>query len=164
MKKSSFLWIALAVVALVLGSCGQQKSQAYYDYSSKVIQSHADGSYVIRAWGRSRNAAMSYDVAQKQALQDVIFKGVQAQSGNIGDLKPLCYDLNAREKYEDYFNAFFADNGDWKKYVSMKDRRIMTSNYSRTDAQVLAQVTVTVFRADLKARLQNDGIIPAGSR
>ena len=29
-----------------------------------------------------------------------------------------------------------------------------------TAAQVLAQVTVTVFRADLKAKLQADGIIP----
>ena len=36
----------------------------------------------------------------------------------------------------------------------------MTSNYSRTDAQVLAQVTVTVFRSELKARLEADGIIP----
>lgn len=158
--KRTVLFLAIVLTAVLLAGCGQQRSQAYYDYESKIIQAHADGSYVIRAWGRSRNAAMSYDVAQKQALQDVIFKGVKPQSSNIQPLKPLCFDMNAQTKYEDYFNAFFADNGPWKKFVSMKDRRLMTSNYSRTDAQVLAEVTVTVFRAELKAKLQADGIIP----
>lgn len=158
--KKTLLTFALTVLALLLGGCGQQRSQAYYDYESKVIQSHADGSYVIRAWGRSRNATQSYDVAQIQALQDVIFKGVQPASSNIQPLKPLCFDMNARTKYEDYFNAFFSDKGEWKKYVSMRDRRLMTTNYSRTDGQVLAQVTVTVFRSELKAKLEADGIIP----
>ena len=70
--KRTVLFLAIALTAVLLAGCGQQRSQAYYDYESKIIQAHADGSYVIRAWGRSRNAAMSYDVAQIQALRDVI--------------------------------------------------------------------------------------------
>ena len=93
MQKYLFI-LASAVVALLFAACGAHRSQAYYDYESKVIQAHGDGSYVIRAWGRGRNAAHSYEVAQKQALQDVIFSGVQAQSSNIEHLKPLCYDMN----------------------------------------------------------------------
>ena len=158
MRKYLFI-LASAVVALLFAACGAHRSQAYYDYESKVIQAHGDGSYVIRAWGRGRNAAHSYEVAQKQALQDIIFKGVQAQSSNIENLKPLCYDMNAREKYEDYFNAFFAEKGPWKQFIAMKDRRTFTTNRSRTDAQTLGQVTVTVYRADLKRKLQEDGII-----
>lgn len=158
MKKYLFI-LASAVVALLFAACGAHRSQAYYDYESKVIQAHGDGTYVIRAWGRGRNAAHSYEVAQKQALQDVIFSGVQAQSSNIEHLKPLCYDMNAREKYEDYFNAFFAEKGPWKQFIAMKDRRTFTTNRSRTDAQTLGQVTVTVYRADLKRKLQEDGII-----
>lgn len=158
MKKYLFI-LASAVVALLFAACGAHRSQAYYDYESKVIQAHGDGSYVIRAWGRGRNAAHKYEVAQKQALQDVIFSGVQAQSSNIEHLKPLCYDMNAREKYEDYFNAFFAEKGPWKQFIAMKDRRTFTTNRSRTDAQTLGQVTVTVYRADLKRKLQEDGII-----
>ena len=158
MQKYLFI-LASAVVALLFAACGAHRSQAYYDYESKVIQAHGDGSYVIRAWGRGRNAAHSYEVAQKQALQDVIFSGVQAQSSNIEHLKPLCYDMNAREKYEDYFNAFFAEKGPWKQFIVMKDRRTFTTNRSRTDAQTLGQVTVTVYHADLKRKLQEDGII-----
>ena len=154
------LFLACALVVSMSCYAIDQHSQAYYDYESKVIQSHADGSYVIRAFGRSRNMTQSYQVAQKQALQDVIFKGVKAASSNISDLKPLCFDMNAQTKYEDYFNAFFAEDGPWKKYVSMKDRRVNTTKYTRTDTQMTAQVTVTVYRADLKAKLQEEGIIP----
>lgn len=149
----------IAILAIVAAGCGAQKSQAYYDYDSKIIAAHGDGSYTIRAWGRSRNATMSYDAAQKQALEDVLFKGVRAQSGNLTDLKPLVLEVNARERYEDYFNAFFSDEKNWKPFVSMKDRRTMTSNYKRTDAQTLAQVTVLVYRNELKKKLQNDGIL-----
>lgn len=157
--KKLFNWALVAVLAMMAVGCGVHRAQAYYDYKSKVIEAHQDGSYVIRAWGRSRNATMSYEVAQKQALRDVLFNGVQAQSSNIQDLKPLIFDMNAQTKYEDYFNAFFSDHGAWKDYCSMVDRRIFTSNYSRTDAQLLAQVTVTIYRAQLKQKLIEDGIL-----
>lgn len=146
-------------MAMVVAGCGARKSQAYYDYDSKLIAAHGDGSYTIRAWGRSRNATMSYDVAQKQALEDVLFKGVRAQSSNLTDLKPLIMEVNGRERYEEYFNAFFSDEKNWKPFVSMKDRRTMTSRYQRTDAQTLAQVTVLVYRAALKEKLTQDGIL-----
>lgn len=149
----------IALVGMMMAGCGSIKSQAYYDYESKVIASHSDGTYTIRAWGRSRNALGSYDAAQKQALEDVLFHGVKAQSGNMTDLKPLVLEPNAREKYEDYFNLFFSDEKIWGQYVTMHDRRIFTSDYQRTDAQMLAQVTVAVNRALLKKRLQDDGII-----
>lgn len=159
MMKKIFYLAVMAVMTALIAGCGVHRSQAYYDYKSKVIQAHQDGSYVIRAWGRSRNATMSYEVAKKQALHDVIFTGVQAESSNIQDLKPLLFDMNAETRYEAYFNAFFSDNGPWKEYCSMIDRRIFTSNYSRTDAQILAQVTVTIYRAQLKQKLIEDGIL-----
>ena len=162
--KRTILFLAMALTALLLAGCGQQRSQAYYDYESKVIQAHNDGSYVIRAWGRSRNAAMSYDVAQIQALQDVIFKGVQPASSNIQPLKPLCFDMNAREKYEDYWTAFFSDNGPWKEFTSYKDRRAVTTHYERDGRQMVETGTVTIDRAALKKKLQADGIIPAQGR
>lgn len=158
MKKIvAILWIA--VVAIVVAGCGPTKSQAYYDYASKMIAAHGDGSFTIRAWGRSRNATMSYEAAQKQALEDVLFKGVKAQSSNLTDLKPLVMEVNGRERHEEYFNAFFSDEKVWGAFVSMKDRRTMTSRYQRTDAQTLAQVTVLVYRSELQKKLQNDGIL-----
>lgn len=41
----------------------------------------------------------------------------------------------------------------------MKERRLMSSKYARTNTQSVAQVTVCVDRAALKQKLINDGIL-----
>ncbi len=149
---------------MLLAGCGSRRSQASYDQPSKVLSANYDGSYVIRTQVRARNSALAFTDAQRKAVQEVIFDGVQAGSNGIQDLKPLIYDKNAREKYEDYFNAFFSDNGEWKNYCSLKDRRTFSSTYERTRTQMVQSVTVTVARDALKKRLQADGIIPAQGR
>ena len=164
MKAKSILMISVAVVTMSLMSgCGTRKSQAYYDQKSKVIVTELDGSYTIRAWGRARNAADAYVQAQKQAVYDVIFTQIQFVTGQApsssGVLQPLVFEVNARQKYEDYFNAFFADGGEYKKYCSMKEKRQLSTNYAKTDAQTTAQVTVCVFRSQLREKLKADGIL-----
>lgn len=161
MNRSSYV-ILLTMLAgmLVMSSCGVKRSQAYYDQSTQVLSANYDGSYVLRVQVRARNAAVGFADAKRQAVRDVIFKGAKAASNGISDLKPLVFDMNAQEKHEDYFNAFFEDKGAWNNYCSLQDRRTNTSSFERTNTQMVQTVTVTVDRAGLKRRLQADGIIP----
>lgn len=154
------IMMAIAMIGLAAG-CGKYKSQASYDTASKVLTANYDGSYVIRVQIKARNAAIAFDDAQRKAVKEVIFDGVASGSNGIEALKPLCFDKNAQAKHEDYFNAFFADKGDWTKYASLKDKRTATTTYERNGKQMVQMVTVTVKRSELKARLQADGIIPA---
>ncbi len=163
MKRLSIFLIA-TITLLSLVGCGARRSQAYYDQPSKLLSANYDGSYVIRTEVRARNSAVAFTDAQRKAVREVIFNGVAAGSNGVQDIKPLVFDKNAQEKYEDYFNAFFSDNGDWKNYCSLHDRRIFTSTYQRTRTQMVQTVTVTVLRDELKKRLQADGIIPAEGR
>lgn len=151
------------VIATLICACGAQRSQASYDYPSKVLSANNDGTYVIRVQVRARNAAIAFTDAQRKAVKEVLFKGVQAGSNGISDLKPICFDMNAEAKHEDYFNAFFADNGEWKNFVSLKDKRTGTTTYQRNGKQMVETVTVSVDRANLKKKMQADGIIPAQS-
>lgn len=162
MKRSSYvILLTLLASMLMMSSCGVKRSQAYYDQATQVLSANYDGSYVLRVPVRARNAAVGFADAKRQAVHDVIFKGAQAASNGISDLKPLVFDKNAQEKHEDYFNAFFEGNGAWTKYCSLQDRRTNTSSFERTNTQMVQTVTVTVDRAGLKRRLQADGIIPA---
>ena len=162
MKK---LNLFIAVVALALfASCGSKRSQASYPAPSKVLSANYDGSYVIRVQVRARNAAIAFTDGQRKAVQEVIFDGVQAGSSGISDLKPLCFDMNAREKYENYWNAFFSDRGEWTNYASLKDKRLTTTRYQRDGKQMIETVTVTVDRAKLQQKLREDGIIPKEGR
>ena len=162
MKKLSILLAAVASILFV--ACGPKRSQAYYDQKSQLLSVNYDGSYVIRTQVRSRNAAMAFTEAQRKAVEEVIFDGVKSATSGVADLKPLCFDLNAREKYETYFQAFFQNEGDWTQFVSLKDKRAGSTSYQRTNSQMVQTVTVTVQRAELKKRLQADGIIPMEGR
>lgn len=159
MKRLSILFATAALI--LLAGCGVKRSQAYYDQPSRVIGVKHDGEYVLRVQCRTRNAPMSFAEAQRKAVKEIVFDGVKAGSNGIQDLQPLCTVVNSQEKYEDYWNAFFSDHGEWEKYVSIKDQRILTNDYQRTISQTVTTMDVTVERAALKKKLQADGMIPA---
>ena len=119
-KKRVFLCVTICGVLL---SCGVHKNSAYTDVETKCIGTELDGSYTLRASGRARNAADAYVQAGKQAVQDVLFTIIPCVSG-VGAqsmLKPLLPEVNAKEKYESFFAKFFADNGEYLKFMSMKE-------------------------------------------
>ncbi|HOG35747.1 MAG TPA: hypothetical protein PK984_00095 [Paludibacteraceae bacterium] len=147
------------VLLFIFSACGSHKSQTYYDYKTTLIGSELDGSYTLRSWGRARNAADAYVQAHKQAVFDIIFTGVQPASGNLQALKPLLLEVNAREKYQDYFDVFFADNGPFTKFSSIKEKRVFTTRYDRTQAQTVSETTVCVWRAKLRQKLIEDNIL-----
>lgn len=162
MKKLSFFIAAFAMICLA--SCGTKSSQAYYDAPSQLLSSNYDGTFVIRTQVRARNAAIAFTDAQRKVVQEVIFDGIQSAHSGTEGLKPLCFDKNAKEKHEDYFRVFFQDNGPWKKYVDLRDKRTTTTRYQRDGRQMIETVTVSIDRAALKDRLVADGIIPPGGR
>ena len=162
--KKLFSFVVLCTFVLSLVSCGSKRSQAYYDQPSQVLSANLDGSYVIRTQVRSKDAVTAFTDAQRKVVKEVIFNGVKAANNGVSDLKPLCFDMNAQEKYEDYWNAFFSDNGPWKQFTSYKDRRVVTTGYERDGRQMVETGTVTVDRAGLKKKLQEDGIIPKEGR
>lgn len=160
MKKGIQIVLGLAIVSL-LASCGAKISQAHYDQKSQVLSANYDGTYVIRTQVRARNAAIAFTDAQRKVVKEALFEGFEPGSSGVEALKPIVFDKNAPAKYEDYFNTFFKDNGEWTKYVSLKDKRTGTTRYKRADSQMVETVTVSIDRAKLKKKMQADGIIPA---
>ena len=130
------------------------------DYSlpaTECMGVEGDGSQTLRVWGIGRNKVDALEQAKKNAVKEVIFKGIRNGSKEC-NTKPLIYEVNAEEKYQYYFNVFFKDGGDYKQYVSMEDRRPMTSKKENTETQVKCCVTVRVLRAELQQRLIEDKI------
>ena len=162
MKKLSYLFAALLM--LVLAGCGSKRSQAFYNMPSQLLSTTYDGRYIIRVQVRSKDAVVAFEDGKRKAIQEVIFDGVKAANSGIEDLKPLIYDINAREKYEDYFRAFFSDKKEWDQFADYFGRRVVTTRYERDGRQMVEIVTVQVDRAGIKQKLQNDGIIPREGR
>lgn len=154
------LGLFAAVSLAVLASCGSKRSEAYYDYKTKYVATELDGSYTVRSYGRGRNAPDALVQARKQAVYDIVFVGLEPSSKkNLESVKPLLLEVNAKEKYKDYFDVFFADNGPYEQFATVKERKWNTSKWARADGQSLCETTVCVYASKLKQKLIEDGIL-----
>ena len=125
----------------------------YYTIESECLGSELDGSITLRAWGPGRNRFDAVDQAKKNALREVIFKGIRKGSPECNQ-RPLLPEVNAEMKYEDFFNRFFSDRtDDYKKFCSGKDERLDNKIFRRgmgDSKMVTYSVIVRVLRAELK--------------
>ncbi|MBO5721256.1 MAG: hypothetical protein IKW05_05110 [Muribaculaceae bacterium] len=152
------LLIAILVVITTIGYA-KKTSTTYYEYETECLGVAQDGSQTLIAWGAGRTRDDAKQQAMKNALNDVIFKGIR--SGNeLCNTKPLIFEANAREKYEDFFNFFFSENGDYKKFVTDDEggRRLnRTKELSKREKKF--GIVVMVYRPQLKEYLKSNGII-----
>jgi hypothetical protein len=154
------LFTLLLVLSLTSGF-SQKKISGNYIYKTECMGVELDGSYTLKAWGNGRNRADAVEQAKKNAIRDVVFNNILEGKEDCAR-KPLITEVNAIDKYEDYFNKFFTDDGEYKNFISLKDERI-GEKFSRDRRKAREGVTngliVRVLRSELKAKLIADGII-----
>lgn len=151
--------ILLAVVAcLFLTEVSAQRQALMPRTSVRCLGVELDGSQTLRVLGYGRNRADAREQAMKDAVWAVIFDGIR--DGVEGcNMRPLITEVNAKEKYEDYFNAFFKDGGEYSKYVNLKDTRKLSGDRKWGRTGFSFDRTVRVLRSELKTRLKQDNII-----
>ena len=151
MKKLMLIFVGL--MALMFAQ--EVKAQSF---ETECISVEQDGSQTLRVWGKGRNRTDAIEQAKKNAVYEILFNGVL--KGNKGyNQRPLVTEVNARERYQDYFDIFFMDGGEYLKYVSMADKRLGSTKKIKTDTQVRYCVTVRVLIPELRMRLKEDGIL-----
>ena len=154
MKKLILIFIAV----LSLTYAEAQTQPVYARSSIKCLGVELDGSQTLRVQGYGRNRSDAKEQAMKNAVWAVIFDGIR--DGVEGcNMRPLVTEVNAKERYEDYFNLFFADNGEYKKYVSLRDTKKRSGGRSKDKLGYAYDLTIRVLRAELKTRLKSDNVI-----
>lgn len=155
------VWIgALCISTMSLSSCGTKKTSlgAFYSFETECLGTEYDGSLTLRAWGEGNSKKDAVEQAKKQAVRDVIFKGI-TRGVNDYHMRPLVTEPNGAEKYQDYFNRFFSDEGEYVAFVNMKDEKPNSKQVMENRQVYKFGVTVRVLYSELKKKLQNDGII-----
>ena len=146
------------LVAFLLMSADAQAQNVYARSSIRCMGVELDGSQTLRVQGYGRNRSDAKEQAMKNAVWAVIFDGIR--DGVEGcNMRPLVTEVNAKERYEDYFNIFFSDNGEYKKYVSLRDTKKRSGGRVKEKLGYSYDLTIRVLRADLKARLKADNLI-----
>lgn len=164
MKK---IFTVVALVALTATcSFAQKKGKlaGEYKYETECMGVEGDGSQTLKAWGTGNSKNDAVEQAKKNAVSDVLFKGVRNGKQEC-EVKPVLNEVNAREKYEEYFNKFFTDDGAYKEFVSMNDEPINVTGKAVADRKQMTDgvrygVIVQIRRAELKQRMIKDNILP----
>lgn len=163
MKHTVSIYLIACAIALIasVNSCKTptqiENEYATYGFETECLGVDPNGLQTLRTWGKGKNKSDAIEQAKRNAIDIVIFKGITAGSGDC-DKRPLVNEVNAREKYEDYFNSFFANGGAFNKYVSLNEKRtsrIKSANSSYESWSVI----VTVDRSALRKRLIDDNLI-----
>jgi hypothetical protein len=161
--KELFKYIGFAVLFFAfMTSCSLSRQTAgYYDFPTECLGSELDGSQTLLVFADGRNRSDAVEQAKKNAVREVLFKGI-INGKSTCDPRPLVPEVNADRKYETYFGAFFADGGEYLKYVSLADERIynkITRDRSKGSKQIKNSVVVRVELLKLKEKLRTDQII-----
>lgn len=151
--------LLLTIIAALSLTYAEAQTQPVYARSLiRCLGVELDGSQTLRIQGYGRNRSDAKEQAMKNAVWAIIFDGIR--DGVEGcNMRPLVTEVNAKERYEDYFNLFFADNGEYKKYVSLRDTKKRSGGRSKDKLGYAYDLTIRVLRAELKARLKADNVI-----
>ena len=157
--KKQVLFIA-AIVLVVLSGCKSKEvtTTAFHNYTTECLGKSMDGSQTLRVWASGRNRADAIEQAKKKAVYDLVFTGIQAGNGECNSY-PIVDEANARKKYEDYFDTFFADGGAFLKYVSIANQKKSAMQRFLGDGTQTFGIIVTVNRSALRQRFVSDNII-----
>ncbi len=153
--------VKILLLGLLLLCSWQVIAQSYgAPYASvECLNVELDGSITVRVTGYGRNRLDAKEQARKNAVYNVIFKGVKVAGKNSTLSRPLIYEVNAEEKYETFVNAFFADGGKYLEFTSMDDRRALSNKKEKGGKQVEWSVTLRVLRPQLRQYLTEQNII-----
>lgn len=154
----------LAVIMLlpILNSgCRKQQTvvsgYAYTQFATTCMGVEHDGSQTLRAWGKGSNRADAIEQAKKNAVYDVIFRGITGE-GECQQ-RALVTEVNARTRYAAYFDPFFSDGGEYLHFVKEENSGEKSRIEASGTSQVNYGVVVTVNRPALRQQLVADGIL-----
>lgn len=151
--------IKVFLLALILFSCNHRTTSAYYTWETIFVKSEFGGAEVYKYYAVGKNKSESIKQAEIDVLKNLIFKGISGAP----DGRPLVFEVNAEQKYSDYFNNFFSDNGEFKNYVELYrggnlnlNDRIKTG---RRNDRKKKGIEILVKRADLLKMLKSSKIL-----
>ena len=125
-------------------------------YEIEMAEVGEPGTLVVKVWCYNKKPQISEDVAKKNAIKGVLFKGV-SDSGRMKGRKALVED--GYESHQEYFDDFF-NEGKYARYS-----RVALNNYVEENSLIkvgklykIGKIVVISYN-DLRKQLENDKII-----
>ena len=129
----------------------QTKTASYYKYATECLEDKLDGNFIFMAWGSGSTKKEAIDQAQRNAVNDILFKGVNKSTCNV---RPLILEVQAAEKYRYYVADFFSK--DYRDYISIEKS---PKSKKKSRSQTVYGVKVKIDVEGIRKKLKTDNII-----
>ncbi len=147
--------IAMCIPAFATSKSKANKDTKAFRYEIECAGNGTQGTYLIKVWSYSKKARVAAEQCKKNAVHGVIFKGYTGGNGCVAQ-RPLAKNPGVEMEYEDYFSKFFADGGEYYKYVSVTSAE---QEIVKVGKEYKVGVIVSVQKDDLRKALEAAGVI-----
>lgn len=117
----------LFILALIFSSVAYSQSENdanNWNYELEGVSKSRDvGTYVVKVWCYTKKPKIDYNVAKKNAIHGLIFRGY-LKNGNLPALPPISNVPGLEQTQKDFFDQFFRDGGDYLKYVALSNENL----------------------------------------
>lgn len=158
MKRTILLFTLSLLMALPAFAGAKKKAEKdteHFRYEIECAGNGTQGTYLVKVWSYSRRAGVAAEQCKKNAVHGVIFKGYTGSNGCVAQ-KPLANHPGVEMEYEEYFRRFFANDGEYYKYVSLTGA---TQEIVKVGREYKVGVIVSVQKDELRKALEQAGII-----
>ncbi len=158
-----FGFSALLLTILYITSCAPSKKAtkevAVPKYELEAMPTGVQGTYLIKVWTYSVEPMPNIEQVKRNAVHGIIFEGFKGKPGIPGQVA-IASDPKIETEKADYFNAFFADGGDYKKFVDpVNNGAIAAEDRMRMGKVFKIGMVCTVKAAALRKHLEEAGVI-----
>jgi hypothetical protein len=156
MKK---LLIIICVLSIVFPTSAQKrettKNVNNFRYELECAGNASQGNYLVKVWSYSKKASVAAEQCKRNAVHGVIFKGFSGNQGCVSQ-RPMAGDPGVEFEFEEYFQEFFKEGGEYLKYVVLTAG---TQEIVKIGKEYKVGVVVTVHKDALRKTLEKAGVI-----
>lgn len=163
-KKIGFLTLLLSFSLSVNAQWKKEKAEQAtiewrYDIECEGIAKQ--GSKLVKVWSYSKNPKHSINQAMKNAVHGIIYKGYSGGGRGCTSFKPLLRNPKLEKEHQDFFDVFFGEGGEFRKYVtSATDGNIAPGDRLKVGKRMYKiGVIVNVATDLLRKRLEKEGVV-----
>lgn len=131
------------------------KDTKNFRYEIECAGNGVQGTYLVKVWSYSKKKAVAIEQCKKNAVHGIIFKGYTGQNGCVAQ-RPLAKNPGVELEYREYFEKFFANNGEYYKYVSVSSA---ANEIVKVGREYKIGVVVSIQKDELRRALEAAGII-----
>lgn len=155
--------IVLWGLVLMVMSCKSKIDtiSGYFDYETECVSVNRSGMQTVKAWGIGMTEKDAILNARRRAVDDVLFKGIRGGISSC-NVRPIISNPNTKINQENYFNRFYAPNGDFEKYAGLPDENWLRQKLKvnkKSEGKLAYEIIIEIDTGGLKEHLRNDNII-----